>query len=539
MDDLDLFPDATPAAPVNDDPFPAPRDGATEWVAEAWRDRPSADALTDPGAEMALLGAVMLDYSLLADACARVGREDLSDPRLATVLDALVAIDGKPGATDRGAVSVPALCNELRRVGQYHAVGGAQFLEELTNRLPTAVHMHSYAALVADLAARRRLRTAGHALAKRAADAHTPVDVVTDRALREVEHAGKGGLKAESQVSVGASLARLAERVGEVEARGLPLPWPMIDRAIRGLRGGKTIYIAAKTSMGKSSLARNLATALAAPSVYYREGDEHFTDAPVPVLFFSLEMPTDENAAQVMASVLQCSGADVERGTVDMDAYCAALRVLKGAPLTFDDATDSAAQMLALARQFVRKHKRAGAKQAVVMVDYLQLCDPFGLQLEKNPTRERMVAVMSREWKRFAVRENVPVVILSQLNRDCADEECPKLNQLRESGSVEQDADVVMFLWGKLPDGGALTQDITCTLAKIRGGPRGVAVPLTFHRASTRFYEATTAALDASIPDNVRPLRPGTQRASNDYDPRFRDTLPDDFYDDAVNDDAQ
>ena len=75
MDDLDLFPDATPAAPANDDPFPAPRDGATEWVAEAWRDRPSADALTDPGAEMALLGAVMLDYSLLADACARVGRE--------------------------------------------------------------------------------------------------------------------------------------------------------------------------------------------------------------------------------------------------------------------------------------------------------------------------------------------------------------------------------------------------------------------------------------------------------------------------------
>lgn len=517
MDDVDLFPCvASSLAEVL----------SVDEDAEAWREAPtSPDLLVDLASEQSTLGAIMLDHTLLADVCAIAPRDDFADPRHGTILDALVAIDGQPNAVnENGSVSIPALCAQLRTMSPgLNTVGGAQYLAALYRRLPSAVQARAYAATVAELATRRRLREVATDLQKRAADTRTPVDVVADKALRAVERASKGSVAASSQVSVGVALQRVADRVGVVETRGLPLPWPSIDHALGGLRGGRTHYLAAKTSMGKSSFARNLATALAAPSVYYDVSDERAALPATPVLFFALEMKTDENAVQVMASVLRCSGADVERGNVNMEQYCDALRVLDGAPLVFDDATDNAAQMLALARQFVRKHKRDGARQAAVVIDYLQLCDPFGLAMEKNPTRERMVAVMSREWTRFAIREDVPVVILSQLNRDCEDEECPKLKHLRESGSVEQDADVVAFLWGKLPESGALTQEITCTLAKIRGGPRGLAVPMLFHRASTRFYEAATAGLYAPRESNVVSIHDARTRTgrATEHDDRF------------------
>lgn len=511
---------------IEDDETPAPRP-----FVEERRDTPT-EPLCDLAAERATLGAVTMHAAVLADVLAIVQPGDFHDDRHRVVLDALVAIDGRPDATDRGAVNLVALGRELRRAGRYNTIGGAQYVEELSTCIPTAVMARESARVVADLAARRRVRDSALTTAKHAADAGRPIDATADSAATAILAASKGGVPRTSVVSLGTSLQRLEDRVGTAATRGLALPWPSLDNALRGLRGGRLHLLAAKTSMGKSSLARNLATALAAPSVYYGANDERSRAAPVPVLYFAAEMPTDENTTQVMASLLECAGSDVENGTLTpdrMQAYCDARGALGEAPLFFDDETNQAAQQIALARQFARKHKprgKDGDAQVVIVVDYLQLCDPAGLVAEKNPTRERMVGAMSFAWKRFAMREDVPVVILSQLNRECGDDECPKLNHLRESGSLEQDSDVVMFLWGKLPDGPALTQDITCTLAKIRGGPRGVAVPMTFQRKATRFYELGTAEADAQHGGRdsvVRDIRPGVRRAANDYDPRFVD----------------
>lgn len=471
--------------------------------------------LYDLDAERATLGAITLDVSVLADVLAILQPGDFYDPRHATLLEALVAIDGKPDAAIGGHVNMVALKRHLHAVDRFHTVGGSQYVAELSDCVPTAAHARESARLVAELAARRRVQERALIAWKGAADLRRPIDAVADESSNALLAAAKGGKAVSSLCPVGAALQRVTERIGTANPRGLTTPWPTIDDAIRGLRGGRFHLVAAKTSMGKSSFARNLATALAAPTTFYDAEDTRRNLAPIPTLYFALEMPTDENAAQVMASVLRCSGADVENGTftrhgITMDDYCAARRVLDAAPLFFDAETDSTARQIAIARQFARRYKRTHG-QVVVIVDYLQLANCDGLVTEKDPTRERMVGAMSFAWKRFAMREDVPVIALSQLNRGCGDDECPKLEHLRESGSLEQDSDVVMFLWGKLPEGGSITQSITCTLAKIRGGPRGVAVPLTFHRASTRFHE-TEAAFDGL--HNVVPMhRPSAPRA--------------------------
>ena len=492
-----------------------------------------ADPLVDLDAERATLGAITLDVTVLADVLAIARPEDFADPRHTVILDALVAIDGKPDAVDRGAVNLVTLGRHLRAIGRFNTVGGSQYVAELSECVPSSSHARESARLVAELAARRRVRESALVTSKHAADLRRPIDAVADAGSTALLGAAKGGRPVSSLCPLGTSLQRVAERVGEVETRGCPLPWPSIDRAIRGLRGGRVHYVAGLTSMGKSSLARNMAVSLAAPAAWYASGPDEPTDpradrVPVPFLFFAMEMPTDENSTQVIASVLGCAGSDIENGTlqsagVSHDAYIRARGVLDAAPLYFDAETDHATQQIALARQFVRSRKGKPVsatdprlvEQVVIVLDYLQLSDPEGLVPEKNPTRERMVGAMSRAWKRFAMKEDVPVVILSQLNREASDGKCPVLKDLRESGSLEQDADVVMFLWGEQPDAQAATQTVNATLAKIRGGPRNVMVPLTFHRKPTRFFEIDPAA---ERPSSVYPIRGGR---NEEHDPGF------------------
>jgi replicative DNA helicase len=462
------------------------------------------EPLTDPEAERAVLGGILLDNEAFTVVDTQLAAGDFAHPAHGVLYEVFGELDRRGSPIDIITVS-----EALRARDRLNTVGGAQYLGELTDTIPTVAHIASHASIVADLAARRRVRDAALQVALRAADGTAPIEAVADAGAEALQGAARGARGATTLRTLGDALDAVTARTLEGARHGFPLPWPTLDRSLRGLRGGRQYVIAGLTSMGKSTLVRNLATSLAAPAAWFapRPGDDRrMADerallarrAAVPVLFFALEMPVEENSIQVMASCIGASGEAVERGALtdaQINAYTAARNVLDGCPLRFDGETEAAARICALARQFVRQFGRC-----VVIIDYLQLCDPSGLTTEQSPTRERQVASMSRAFKRLAMRLDVPVIVLSQLSRrGDRDEACPKLSDLRESGAVEQDADAVLFLWGKRPKGTDIMQEVNCTLAKVRGGCAGVSVPMVLHRASTRFEESPDAMLSLPI----------------------------------------
>lgn len=453
------------------------------------------DPLSDLAAEQAVLGAILLWPDTLGEVDAIVVSTDFLDPRHEVLYDALKAIREQPDAvTEHGSVNSAVLTRHLRSIERFNTVGGSQYLSEITDATPTAAHARVHAQGIAELAARRRIRDEHLRGARSAADPSIPVDVLVERAAEDLRRAAVGGAPRNTLVGVGHALDHVEERRQQgVMRRGYPLPWPTVDTTVRGLRRGATYVIAGLTSMGKSTFLRNLATALAAPKVWFPQGSSDSARGAVPVIVFTLEMPSEDNAVQVAASIVGCSGDAIERGVLEdseRQRLVEARNTLDGAPLVFDAETEHPERMAAIVRRFKRDFG-----DCVVAVDYLQLCDPAGLAEEKNPTRERQVGAMSRFFKRrIALALDVPVVLLSQFNRSADGEDGqkakkPRLKDLRESGAIEQDADVVMFLWGERPKGHDVFQDVTCTIAKVRGGAANVDVPLRLHRRSTRFSE--------------------------------------------------
>ena len=182
-----------------------------------------ADPLVDLDAERATLGAITLDVTVLADVLAIARPEDFADPRHTVILDALVAIDGKPDAVDRGAVNLVTLGRHLRAIGRFNTLGGSQYVAELSECVPSSSHARESARLVAELAARRRVRESALVTSKHAADLRRPIDAVADAGSTALLGAAKGGRPVSSLCPLGTSLQRVAERVGEVETRGCPL----------------------------------------------------------------------------------------------------------------------------------------------------------------------------------------------------------------------------------------------------------------------------------------------------------------------------
>ena len=456
------------------------------------------DDMHDRRAERAVLGSVLLDGIALDVAEQHLDAADFYAPQHGVIWDVMRALRSRGEPID-----IVTLAAELSARQRLNTVGGAQYLGELTDEIPTVAHIDSHARVVAGLAVRRRLLDAATAIASLAGEASTPADALAGAHLRleEVERTLTRGHEGRLFSAALASLLGRDRR----EASGWPLPWPTLSAALGGLRRGRLVVIAARPAVGKSALALNLALALAAPTAW----DPRSIAAPVPVLFFALEMPDEELSGRGAAALARVDARAVESGTLDehseLPDVLAALRSTRDAPLMIDDRTASVARMRAGAAQFFRQRG-----PGVIVVDYLQLCDARGLDLERDANRERRVAEMSRAFKLMAKDLGVAVVLLAQLNRSHAEHERPDLRALRESGAVEQDADAVVFLFGPKPAPEELTRDITAYVAKCRGGPGEVEVPLLYRRSHTRFDESPDAAMALPIEE---PYRVGGWRA--------------------------
>ena len=423
-------------------------------------------------AEMSLLGAVLIDEEVLADITEHVKPKDFYDKRHAIIYDAIMRLYEKNKPVD-----LLTLTDELKRKKEIDEIGGSAYLTELTNYVPTAAHAESYAEIVAQKAVRRRLIKASGEISELGYDEQTTTQELLQQAEAELFSVSDQSLK-QDLTSLESILTDSFDRLEELHRnkgalRGVRTGYRDLDNMTAGLQRSDLIILAARPAMGKTTLVTNLAYNVA-------------TIAKQPVLFFSLEMSKEQLVDRMLADASGVDSWNIRTGNLSDDDFSKlseAMGEMAEAPIFIDDTPGlSVLEMRTKAR-------RAAHDQplGLIIIDYLQLMQGSG---RDNGNRVQEVSEISRGLKLIARELNVPVIALSQLSRsvESRSPQIPQLADLRESGSIEQDADIVMFIYREAyynPD--TERENVTdLIIAKHRNGPVGK-VELYFHPERLRF----------------------------------------------------
>ena len=423
-------------------------------------------------AEKSLLGAVLIDEETLADISEHVTPKDFYEKRHAIIYGGMMRLYEKHKPVD-----LLTLTEELKRKNEIEGVGGSAYLTELTNYVPTAAHAEAYAELVAQKAVRRRLIKASGDISELGYNEDTTTQELLEKAEAELFSVSDQSLK-QDLVSLESILTESFDRMEELHRnkgslRGVRTGWRDLDTMTAGLQRSDLIILAARPAMGKTTLVTNLA---------YNIG----TIAKQPVLFFSLEMSKEQLVDRMLADASGVDAWNIRTGSLSDDDFSKlseAMGEMAEAPIFIDDTPGvSVLEMRTKAR-------RAAHEQplGLIIVDYLQLMQGSG---RDNGNRVQEVSEISRGLKLIARELNVPVIALSQLSRsvESRSPQIPQLADLRESGSIEQDADIVMFIYREAyynPE--TERQNMTdLYIAKHRNGPTGK-VELYFHPERLRF----------------------------------------------------
>lgn len=423
-------------------------------------------------AEMSLLGAVLIDEETLADISEHVTAKDFYDKRHAAIYAAMMRLFERHKPVD-----LLTLTDELKKKDELEAIGGSAYLSELTNYVPTAAHAAAYAEIVAQRAVRRRLIKASGEIAEFGYDDDTTVQELLEKAEAELFSVSDQSLK-QDLVSIESILTESFDRMEELHRnkgalRGVRTGYRDLDNMTAGLQRSDLIVLAARPAMGKTTLVTNLAYNVA-------------TIAKQPVLFFSLEMSKEQLVDRMLVDASGVDAWNIRTGNLTDDDFAKlsdAMGELAEAPIYIDDTPGlSVLEMRTKARR--AQHEQP---LGLVIVDYLQLMQATG---RSDGNRVQEVSEISRGLKLIARELNVPVIALSQLSRsvESRSPQIPQLADLRESGSIEQDADIVMFIYREAyynPE--TERENITdLIIAKHRNGPVGK-VELYFHPERLRF----------------------------------------------------
>lgn len=382
-------------------------------------------------AEQSVLGGMLLSKDAIADVLERLRPTDFYRPAHQNVYDAILDLYGRGEPAD--AVTVAA---ELDRKGLLRRVGGAPYLHTLISTVPTAANAGYYAGIVAEKALLRRLVEAGTRVVQYGYAGAEGADVaeVVDRAQAELYEV-TDGRTSEDFVPLEDMLQPTMDEIDAIAsnggvAKGVPTGFTELDELTNGLHGGQMIVVAARPGVGKSTLGMDF---LRSCSIKHR----------LPSIIFSLEMSKTEIVMRLLSAEAKIKLADMRSGRMTDDDWTRLARrmsEISEAPLYIDDSPNlTMMEIRAKARRLKQK-----SDLRLVVIDYLQLMTSG----KKVESRQQEVSEFSRNMKLLAKELDVPVVAMSQLNRgpEQRTDKRPMLSDLRESGAIEQDADMVILL---------------------------------------------------------------------------------------------
>ncbi len=431
-------------------------------------------------AEAAVLGAILVNKDAMDKIADIVTDADFYRPDHQAIFRAINRLYEK-----RSPIDLVTLTNELESLQQFDEIGGAAYLAQLVNAVPTAIHVAHYAEIVRQKAVLRRILQAGSRISELGYDEEKEISEILDeaeKALFNVSHQ----LVKDNFMPIADILASSFDRIDRLHRekgllRGVTTGFRDLDNKLSGLQPSDLIILAARPSMGKTTFALNIALNAA-------------VKGKTTVGFFSLEQSKEQIVDRLICAQAMVDGWKLRTGNLHEDDFPAigmAMGTLAEAPIFIDDTP----MMTTIDIRTRARRLKADHNLGLVVVDYLQLID--GGAGGNIDNRVQQVSNISRSLKAIARELDVPVVALSQLSRavESRDKKMPQLSDLRDSGSIEQDADVVMFLYREdYYDRETERKGITDVLIrKHRNGPIGEA-ELHFRAEQSRFFDVERKA---------------------------------------------
>ena len=424
-------------------------------------------------AEQSTIGGMLLSKDAVADVVETVRGVDFYVPKHEIIFDAIQTLYAAGEPTD-----IITVTDQLTKSGDLQRAGGAEYLHTLAGIVPTAANAGYYASIVAERAVLRRLVEAGTRIVQMGYNAEGEVVELVNQAQAEI-YGVTGGVETEDYVPLSEALVEAQNDIDAAQNRdgeltGVPTGFRDFDQLTNGLHPGQLVIIAARPGLGKSTLALDLA----------RHASIH---ANMPSIFFSLEMGKSEIAMRLLSAEASVKLQSMRTGNVTDDDWQKIARTqgaIAEAPLYIDDSPNMT--LVEIRAKCRRLKQKVGLK--LVVIDYLQLMTS-GKRVE---SRQQEVSEFSRALKLLAKELEVPVIALSQLNRNSeqrADKK-PAVSDLRESGSLEQDADMVILLHreGAYEKDHPRAYEADFIVAKHRNGPTDT-ITVLFQGHLSRFVD--------------------------------------------------
>jgi replicative DNA helicase len=424
-------------------------------------------------AEESIISAILLDNYTLLNILDILSPEDFYRTAHKKIFKTITEMSHKGEPVD-----LVTLANALKNNNQLDEIGGAVYLAKLMDTAPIPANAVEYAKIIRDNASLRRMIQAASDISNRCFDNTASVDDVIDFAegviFDIIDNKSKPSYYPISK-AIDANIDALEERRGnKALISGIPTGFKKLDTLTSGLQGSDLIILAARPGMGKTAFSLNLARNIA-------------VDAQVPVVFFSLEMSKEQLSLRLLCSEARIDSSSVRSGFINDDDWSKiteAASVLSDAPIFLDDSAELTSLDIKTKARRLKLEKNIG----LIVIDYLQLMKPR-MHMDR---RDLEISEMSRSLKALAKELKIPIIALSQLNRRLEErsDKRPQLSDLRESGALEQDADIVMFIYRDE----AYNKDennphkgvAEIIIAKHRNGPTGMQ-QLLFMDAYTRF----------------------------------------------------
>ncbi|MDD4937738.1 MAG: replicative DNA helicase [Candidatus Shapirobacteria bacterium] len=417
-------------------------------------------------AELCVLGSILIDNDAVLNVSDFLRAEHFYNLNYGKIYKSMMDL-----YEDRMPIDIITVSEKLKENKLLKKIGGKAFLSKLANEVPTAANVESYGKIIKALSAKRELISAASRITEKAFDSTLPADQLLDMAEQEIFSLSQKHLKS-TPASLKEVLTASFDRLDELQKlgtglRGVPTGFKGLDHILAGMQDSNLLILAARPGVGKTAFGLNIARYVA-------------VEKKMPVCMFSLEMSKEELVDRLLVRQGLIDAWKLKTGqlsSTDFDSLSEAMGILAEAPLYIDDAPGLTVTELRTRARRLQLEK--GIK--FIIVDYLQL-----MHGGTRDNRVQEVSEISQGLKNLARELKIPILALAQLSRAMeARGGRPRLSDLRESGSIEQDADVVFFLYREDED---VREMVTCSIEKHRNGPTG-SFNLYFNGKQVSFFD--------------------------------------------------